>query len=73
MVTADVTADALGTADRPIYPKLRSLIANDTELLYKDSDNITFNAYRDVDNTQGITYADGILSDLGTINLIEAL
>ena len=73
MVTADVTADLLGSANLPIYPNLRELVANGVELLYKDSDSITFYAYRDISNTQGITYTDGVLSDLGTIQLIEAL
>jgi hypothetical protein len=73
MVTADVTANASGQATLPIYPDLQATVADGVELFYKDSDSITFNAYRDISNTQGITYTDGILSDLGTITLIEAL
>jgi len=73
MVTADVTADSAGEASLPIYPGLVENAAANKELLYKDSDSITFNAYRDISNTQGITYTDGVLSDLGTITLIEAL
>lgn len=73
MVTADITADSAGEANLPIYPGLVENAAANKELLYKDSDSITFSAYRDISNTQGITYTDGVLSDLGTITLIEAL
>jgi hypothetical protein len=72
MVTETVTGD--GSDFLKIYPSLRQTILSGDQVLYRDNvDAITFTAYRDVDNIQGITYADGILSDLGTINLIEAL
>lgn len=73
MITEDATGSSLGSSSLSIYPKLRELVPNNTELLYRDSDNITFHAYRDITNTQGITYTDGVLSDLGQISLIEAL
>jgi hypothetical protein len=72
MVTETVTGD--GSDFLKIYPSLRQSIVAGDQVLYRDNvDSITFTAYRDISNTQGITYTDGILSDLGTITLIEAL
>jgi hypothetical protein len=72
MVTETVTGD--GSDFLKIYPSLRQTITSGDQVLYRDDvDAITFTAYRDISNVQGITYTDGILSDLGTINLIEAL
>jgi len=69
-----VTALYSGTGDISIYPALVSNVPTATAFLYRDSgDSITFTAYRDISNVQGITFTDGILSDAGTINLIEAL
>jgi len=58
-----------------IYPSLRTSVAGSTKLHYRDSnaDSITFTAYRDISNVQGITFIDGVLSEAGNINLIEAL
>ena len=56
-----------------IYPALTTQVTTTTTLKYKDSDNITFKAYRDITNVNGITFTDGVLSEAGTINLIEAL
>jgi len=72
MITETVTGD--GSDFLKIYPSLRTGVTSGTQVMYRDgTDAITFRAYRDVTDTQGITYIDGILSDLGTINLIEAL
>ena len=74
LVTSTATSDGVGNATLNIYPSLRTSVPNNAQLLYRDeTDSITFSAYRDVTNVQGITYTDGILSELGTINLIEAL
>jgi len=74
LVTSTSTASGAGLSTLNIYPSLRKDVPNDTQLLYRDvTDDITFTAYRDITNVQGITYTDGILSELGTINLIEAL
>lgn len=54
-----------------IYPTLaRALAVDDTMNVLSDC---TFTYYRDISNVQGITFRDGILSNLGTISLIEAL
>ena len=72
MITATVTGT--GNDFLNIYPSLRVAVLGTTQVMYRDNvDAITFTAYRDVDNTQGITYTDGVLSDLGRISLIEAL
>jgi hypothetical protein len=72
MVTETVTGD--GSDFLKIYPSLRQTITSGDQVLYRDDvDAITFTAYRDISNVQGITYTDGVLSDLGTIQLIEAL
>jgi hypothetical protein len=69
-----VTATYSGTGDISIYPSLRSSVPAATSVLYRDStDNITLSAYRDVTNINGIIFTDGVLSEAGTINLIEAL
>ena len=54
-----------------IYPNLISGIPNGTNLLTGDSCVISY--FKSIDNQMGITYTDGILSNIGTINLIEAL
>jgi hypothetical protein len=74
LVTATSTSSGAGSAILNIYPSLRTAVPNNTQLLYRDdTDAITLTAFRDISNTQGITYTDGILSEMGTINLIEAL
>jgi len=71
LLTETVTGD--GSDFLNIYPSLRTSVAGSTQILYRDTDAITLSAYRDITNVQGITYTDGVLSELGTINLIEAL
>ena len=68
-----VTGEFPGSGSISIYPKLTQEVPATTALLYKDSDAITFRGYRDVTNVNGITYTDGVLSEAGNINLIEAL
>jgi hypothetical protein len=68
MVTADVEA---GTVDVPIYPILRKTISTATVLLTGSAAVIT--CYRDISNVRGITFQDGILSNAGSITLIEAV
>jgi hypothetical protein len=69
-----VKAEYNGSGNISLYPSLRLEVPSATSLLYRDgTDAITFTAYRDISNVQGITFVDGILSDAGNINLIEAL
>jgi hypothetical protein len=74
LVHNTTTSATDGTGTLSIYPSLRTTVADDTQLLYRDGvDDITFTAYRDVTEMQGLSYSDGVLSDIGTINLLEAL
>ena len=73
MVTSTTTLAADGTGTLNIHPPLRENVVSTTDLLYRDSDSITFRAYRDITNTNGVVYTDGVLSEAGNINLIEAL
>ena len=54
-----------------IYPNLLSAVPNGTNLLTGDDCVISY--FKSIDNQMGITYTDGILSNIGTVNLIEAL
>jgi len=54
-----------------VEPKLRINISAGTVI--KFAGNITMNARYDIDSALGITFTDGILSDPGTIKLIEDL
>lgn len=68
-----VTAQYGGSGSISIYPGLTSAVSA-TPLLYRDgTDSITFTGYIDINNISGITFTDGVLSESGTINLIEAL
>ena len=60
-----------GTVDLNIFPKLKKAMAADTEVKYGSECMITY--FRKIENMQGIKFSDGILSDLGTIELVEAI
>jgi len=68
VTTADVAASVGSTMN--IYPPLRSDVASGSALIYKD---ITMPCYMETDSVRGMTYSDGILMDLGTIKLVEAI
>ena len=68
-----VTQNYSGSGFLSIYPSLRVAVPASTAILYKDSDAINLTAIRDLTNLSGIQYTDGILSDVGNINLIEVL
>ena len=68
MVTADVAA---GVVAVPIYPQLRTAVT--TAHTFKTGSSATLTYYRDVSNLRGLTFTDGILSSVGTINLVEAI
>jgi hypothetical protein len=68
MVTADVSA---GTAPISIHPKLRKAVATTDTMLTGDSVLLTY--FRDIDNLTGLTFTDGILSNAGTITLVESV
>jgi len=62
-----------GTLDQTlnIYPKLLSSVSSSNTL--QTGDNCVISYFKSIDNQMGITYTDGILSNIGTVNLIEAL
>lgn len=59
------------TGNATVYPNIRSAILSGASI--KFGDKVTMKAYYDTDTRLGITYKDGLLSDPGSINLIEAL
>lgn len=54
-----------------IYPRLKKTLSTSDNIVLKDL--VQFSYYRDIGNQQGITFTDGILSNIGQINLIEAV
>lgn len=53
------------------YPKLQVAVTSSHTIQLKENAILTF--YRDIDNQQGITFTDGVLSNVGSITLVEAL
>ena len=68
LVTADV---AVGTVPVSIYPSLRTAVT--TAHTFKTGASAVLTYYRSIDNAMGITFTDGLLSNAGSINLIEAV
>lgn len=54
-----------------LYPALRQDVPNTTVVLF--GDNVRMSVRYDLDTALGITYVDGVLSDPGSVKLIEAL
>lgn len=71
VATNDADLSVAGSVALNIYPALVSSVANTETLQLNDSCVLTY--YTSVDNMSGITYTDGILSNAGSISLIEAL
>lgn len=53
-----------------IYPALLSSVSNGS---FYWQDDVIMKAYFDTDVTTGMVYSDGIMMDLGTVKLVEAL
>jgi len=70
ITTSDVTFSNSGTTIN-IYPRLKQALTTGNNMVMKDL--VQFSYYRDIGNQQGITFIDGILSDIGRITLIEAV
>jgi hypothetical protein len=68
MVIEDVSA---GTAPIPIHPRLREDVGTGDTMLTGDSALLTY--FRDIDNLTGLSFSDGVLSNAGTITLIESV
>jgi len=54
-----------------IYPNLITAVSGGDA--FKTGDDCVLSYFKSIDNQMGITYQDGILSNIGTISLIEAL
>jgi len=61
----------LDTVTAEIYPNLTVETTFGFSLNYGANCNLAY--YRDINNTQGITFSDGVLANQGTVTLIEAL
>lgn len=70
VTTVDADFDS-GTPVVSFYPKLRENVT--TSDTVKIGNEAVLSFYRSIDNQVGITFQDGILSDVGTLTLIEAL
>lgn len=66
-----VTEAGVNGVGTRIFPSLRKNKTADVQILYGDS--VTMLAYYDTDSHFGIRYQDGILTEPGTIRLVEAL
>jgi len=71
VVTSDVDLYGTGNVQVNLYPNLREQVT--TSATMKLGSDCLISYYRDIDNQTGITFTDGILSNTGTINLIEAV
>jgi len=71
MVLNELDFEGTGTLTCNFYPSLtEDLTGSET---VATGDDVTITYYRDISDLKGITYTDGVLSDIGTINIIEAL
>ena len=68
MVTAAVSGGSVAVS---IYPTLRTALTTADYMKTGSSALLTY--YRDLDNVQGINFIDGILSNQGSVSLIEAV
>jgi hypothetical protein len=64
-------ADLSGNPVVNFYPALRENVAIAQNFLI--GDGAVFSYYTNIDNQTGITFTDGVLSNSGTITLVEAL
>jgi len=71
MTTSDTVFDGTTNPTINFYPSLRSNATTAHQVRLGDSALLTY--YKSVDNMSGITFTDGILSNSGTIQLLEAL
>ena len=71
VVTADVDFSTGSSELVNIFPSLKEPVTVTDTLL--SGDDVVLTYYKDINNLQGVTYRDGILSSAGTITLIEAL
>ena len=66
-----VTEDLTGNGNLKIFPRLRQAVPIGSTVFY--GSNAVLEVRYEPDVSLGITYTDGILSDPGTVTLVEAL
>jgi hypothetical protein len=71
MTTSDTVFDGTNNPTINFYPSLRSNATTAHQVRLGDAARLTY--YKSVDNMSGITFTDGVLSNSGTIELLEAL
>lgn len=71
ITTSDLNLSGTVNQTLNIYPKLLYSVSNSNTL--QTGGNCVISYFKSIDNQMGITYTDGILSNIGTVNLIEAL
>jgi hypothetical protein len=71
MTTSDTVFDGTTNPTINFYPSLRSNATTAHQVRLGDLALLTY--YKSVDNMSGITFTDGVLSNSGTIELLEAL
>jgi len=70
-VTTSDTTFTSGSANVNIYPSLRTSITSSD--FVRTGSECLFTYLRSIDQQTGITFTDGVLASVGTIDLIEAL
>lgn len=65
------TTARVGSGPVTVFPPLRKTLGVDTAFNY--TNDVYGNFYYDTDVVSGMVYTDGILMDLGTVRLVEAL
>lgn len=71
ILTADLNLSGTGTVNASIYPNLKKALTTSDSIKFKSDVVLTY--HRNIDNQTGITFTDGVLSNIGSISLIEAL
>lgn len=67
----EVNLNTTAASSIKIHPPLRNQITGTTQVMHSNRAILTYLV--DIDNQQGITYQDGILSNAGTIRIFERL
>ena len=71
ITTADTNLSSGADVALNFYPKLRVDVSNVNRI--KTGDEALFTHYRAINNQPGITFTDGVLTDIGSITLVEAV
>ena len=71
VVKSNINMDSQSNVSAQIFPALVTQVNSGDTLQILD--DCVFTYFRDINDLRGLTFSDGILSDLGTINLVEAL